>query len=318
MCVIDGGIVIGVLHIDEIFTFLSKELAMLGCELIAKHTVVVDSREQSEDQALVVQTSKDIKATIDKQKSESRMSPLQLSAQQFCKGYWTEILLIVCITLDVSSSITEYTNPPTDGLNLAEEKLQVSTGIILFVFFYEACVRIYGFRSLLLRLPFELIDLAIVFVSVIVYSLVIKDMVSSDSKTIMTLTRIIRGLRMFKVIKLIIEIVTKQRMMYNRDGFALDLSFVTPSCIAMSLPATGSRATFRNPIEEVERFLDTKFPDRYTVFNLCAEPSYGAEHFRDRVEHIPIDKHHPPRLAQVGAARPGRFWKTIARAVRGM
>jgi hypothetical protein len=231
------------------------------------------------------------------------MSALQQSARQFCRAYWTEILLIVCIILDVTASIIEYTTNPVEvqGINLAEEKQQVATGIILFVFAYEACVRVYGFRTALLRLPFEIIDLAIVAVSVIVYCLVIRDEVNSDSKSIMTLTRVIRGLRMFKVLKLIIDLIIKRRMMYNKDGFSLDLSFVTPSCLVMSMPAVGSKANFSNPIEEVERFFDTKYPDRYTIFNLCAEPSYGEERFRGRVEHLAVDKNHPPRFSQLVA-----------------
>ena len=135
VCIVDDGIVIGVLHLDEVFNFLTKELSMLGCELLSMHTIVLDSREASEeDQALTVQSSSDIEASMEKKKTEYRMSPLQLSAQQFSKGYWTEFLLICCITLDVTSSIVEYLSPaPDDGPNLPEEKLQVSNGIIRFV-----------------------------------------------------------------------------------------------------------------------------------------------------------------------------------------
>ena len=192
VCVVDDGIVVGVLNIDEVYSFLTKELSMLGCELLSKHAVVMDSREASEeDQTLVVQSISEIKADMEKKKTEYRMSPLQVGAQQFSKGYWTEFLLIICITLDVTSSVVEYLSTPSDsGTDLAEQKLEVSTCIILFVFAYEALVRIYGFRMALLYRPFELIDLSIVLVSVIVYCLVIDNMVLTSQFIHNTLSRI--------------------------------------------------------------------------------------------------------------------------------
>ena len=265
--ILDGGVLSFILHVDDIFEFLAKESVKSGGQKGRRDSLMM--KDETDDGGILVETSKEMRRRIARQTKLSTLSAFQLSAQQFCRLYWTEVLLVICIALHVTCSIVDYTNATNDPES--DDKLevgQVATGIILFVFLYDSLVRVFGFRSALLRLPFDVIDLSIVFVSVIVYCMVLKDILTSDSKSVVTLTRIIRGLRMFKVIKLIAGIVLKQRMMYNRDGFALDLSFVTSTCIAMSRPAVGSDANFANPIEEVSRFFNTKYPDRYIIFDV--------------------------------------------------
>eukprot|EP00291_Cryptomonas_curvata_P017130 CAMPEP_0172171826 /NCGR_PEP_ID=MMETSP1050-20130122/12107_1 /TAXON_ID=233186 /ORGANISM="Cryptomonas curvata, Strain CCAP979/52" /LENGTH=1269 /DNA_ID=CAMNT_0012843299 /DNA_START=441 /DNA_END=4250 /DNA_ORIENTATION=- len=296
VAVMDGGVLTFILHIDDIFSYLSKEGVKMGAGVLKKGAVF-EGLDESQDGSLSVETSEEVRARLARQSKQSALSPFQLSAQYFCKLYWTEVLLVTCILLDVACTIVDFTNIANDPQS--NEKLQVATGIILFVFLYEACVRVFGFRTALLRLPFDVIDLLIVLVSVIIYCLVLRDLLTSDSKSVLTLTRIIRGLRMFKIIRLIFGMLVKQRMMYHQDGFALDLSYITNACIAMSRPAVGSDANFANPIEEVCRFFNTKYPDRYLIFDLCTEVTYGDESFDGRVERIGIEKHNPPRLSQM-------------------
>jgi len=81
---------------------------------------------------------------------------------------------------------------------------------------------------------------------------------------------------------------------YNKDGFDLDLTYITPSIIAMSLPALGSEANFRNPMDDVVRFFDTYHKEQFWIFNLCAERSYDPQFFGGRVEHILVEDHNPP------------------------
>ncbi len=78
--------------------------------------------------------------------------------------------------------------------------------------------------------------------------------------------------------------MSKEKRRFKTDQFDLDLSFITPSIIAMGLPAEGREAAFLNKIDDVERFLDAKYGQRYVVYNLCAEKTYNThERFGGRV-----------------------------------
>jgi PTEN phosphatase family protein len=76
-------------------------------------------------------------------------------------------------------------------------------------------------------------------------------------------------------------------------------TYITPSCIAMSLPATGAEAHFRNPIDEVQRFFYTMHPSHFLIFNLCAERTYDASMFGGCLERIEVEDHNPPRMSQL-------------------
>ncbi|XP_053326021.1 putative tyrosine-protein phosphatase auxilin [Spea bombifrons] len=62
----------------------------------------------------------------------------------------------------------------------------------------------------------------------------------------------------------------------------LDISYITTRIIVMSFPAEGVELGFRNHIEDVRSFLDSRHLDRYTVFNLSPK-SYRSAKFHNRV-----------------------------------
>ncbi|XP_043849660.1 phosphatidylinositol 3,4,5-trisphosphate 3-phosphatase TPTE2-like [Dromiciops gliroides] len=126
------------------------------------------------------------------------------------------------------------------------------------------------------------------------------------------LTFVLKALRLFVLVKVFqlasekrkIEkaarkLVSENKRRYKKDGFDLDLTYVTDNVIAMSFPSSGSRSLYRNPIKEVVRFLDMKHPDCYKIYNLCSERSYNHSYFHNRVERFPIDDHNVPTVIEM-------------------
>uniref|UniRef100_A0ABI7YSJ7 Phosphatidylinositol-3,4,5-trisphosphate 3-phosphatase n=1 Tax=Felis catus TaxID=9685 RepID=A0ABI7YSJ7_FELCA len=95
------------------------------------------------------------------------------------------------------------------------------------------------------------------------------------------------------------RLVSENKRRYKKDGFDLDLTYVTERIIAMSFPSSGQQSFYRNPIKEVVRFLDTKHQDHYQVYNLCSERAYDPKYFHYRVRRIMIDDHNVPTLSEM-------------------
>ena len=54
--------------------------------------------------------------------------------------------------------------------------------------------------------------------------------------------------------------------------------------------------TFLTIIQEVIRFLESKHPECYKIYNLCSEGSYDSSYFHGRVERFEIDDHNVPTV----------------------
>lgn len=141
-------------------------------------------------------------------------------------------------------------------------------------------------------------DVVVVLSSILVYIITLASPKGDRVDVYITVARVIRFMRLVKIVKRMRRMLIANKSRYQKDGFDLSLTYVTPSCIAMSFPASGADATFLNPIDDVIRFFMTKHPKHYLLFNLCAERSYDPALFDGMVEHIEIDDRNPPTIDQ--------------------
>ncbi|XP_029106345.1 LOW QUALITY PROTEIN: putative tyrosine-protein phosphatase auxilin [Scleropages formosus] len=75
----------------------------------------------------------------------------------------------------------------------------------------------------------------------------------------------------------------------------LDISYITSRIIVMSYPAEAMEMGYRNHVEEVRSFLDSRHPDHYTVFNLSQRNYRGAK-FSNRVSECNWPSRQAPSL----------------------
>jgi len=90
--------------------------------------------------------------------------------------------------------------------------------------------------------------------------------------------------------------VSGSKKRYEDDVYNLDLTYISPRIIAMSMPGEGFlESTYRNKMSDVSKFLGEHHGDQYFVINL-SQKEYSIEKFGKRVEPFCWVDHHSPYL----------------------
>ena len=91
------------------------------------------------------------------------------------------------------------------------------------------------------------------------------------------------------------SLVSKKKHRFCYDGYDLDLTYITTRIIAMGMPSSNIEGLYRNPMEEVQKFLNTRHTEHYKVYNLCEERGYPKNSFYKQ-DVFPFKDHEAPPL----------------------
>lgn len=69
------------------------------------------------------------------------------------------------------------------------------------------------------------------------------------------------------------------------------MSYITHNIIAMGFPAESYESFYRNSMNEVVRFFNSRHMDHYKIYNLCSERKYPKTSFNGNFIEFPFDDH---------------------------
>nr|XP_004550094.1 phosphatidylinositol 3,4,5-trisphosphate 3-phosphatase TPTE2 [Maylandia zebra]XP_004550095.1 phosphatidylinositol 3,4,5-trisphosphate 3-phosphatase TPTE2 [Maylandia zebra]XP_004550096.1 phosphatidylinositol 3,4,5-trisphosphate 3-phosphatase TPTE2 [Maylandia zebra] len=252
------------------------------------------------------------KVEIDDGKEESALPDtlyynLRKRIAPFVMSFGFRLFGVTLIIVDFVLVIVDLSLPAKS--RDAGNALEAVSLTISFFFLADVLLRVYveGFK-VYFSSKLNIIDACVVIVTLVVTMVYTFSDLSGPSliPRVVTFLRFLRIIILVRVFRLAAQkkelekvtrrMISENKRRYQKDGFDLDLTYVTDRVIAMSFPSSGKQAFYRNPIREVARFLDTKHEGHYKVYNLCSEKGYDPQFFHYRVERVFIDDHNVPSL----------------------
>lgn len=225
----------------------------------------------------------------------------------FVMSFGFRIFGVVLIIVDIVLVIVDLSLPVRS--REVGNALEVVSLVISFFFLIDVLLRVYVEKfKVYFSSRLNILDACVVVVTLVVTMTYTFTDLSEASliPRVVTFLRFLRIIILVRVFRLAAQkkelekvtrrMISENKRRYQKDGFDLDLTYVTDRVIAMSFPSSGKQSFYRNPIKEVARFLDTKHEDHYKVYNLCSEKGYDPQFFHYRVERVFIDDHNVPSL----------------------
>lgn len=220
------------------------------------------------------------------------------------------VLVVFLVLVIVELALVQDRLPPP-----AEAIIEIFTLLFAAFFCGEVALRIVGQGKVFFCKSFEVVDLVVIVLATVMtvaYVIVDDHLINSAVNIGVSVTRLIvigRVVRIFFWAKVLYEQRTLKRYIrskvsqnkrrYMKDGYDLDLTYVTDRVIAMSFPSSGSESLYRNSIQEVGNFLDHMHFGHYRVYNLCSEKEYDTSYFHHQVQRIHIDDHNVPKFTDL-------------------
>lgn len=254
----------------------------------------------------------DAKVEIDDGKDESAepdtmYNNIRKKITPFVMSFGFRILGVILILVDFVLVIVDLSLPAKS--REVGDVLEAVSLTISFFFLIDVLLRVYveGFR-VYFRSKLNIVDACVVVITLVVTMIYTFTDLTGTSliPRVVTFLRFLRIIILVRVFRLAAQkkelekvtrrMVSENKRRYQKDGFDLDLTYVTDRVIAMSFPSSGKQSFYRNPIREVARFLDTKHEEHYKVYNLCSEKGYDPQFFHYKVERVFIDDHNVPSL----------------------
>eukprot|EP00928_Gymnodinium_smaydae_P082298 TRINITY_DN6566_c0_g2_i1.p1 TRINITY_DN6566_c0_g2~~TRINITY_DN6566_c0_g2_i1.p1 ORF type:complete len:1214 (-),score=201.41 TRINITY_DN6566_c0_g2_i1:217-3858(-) len=219
-------------------------------------------------------------------------------------SFAVQTLVFLVIAFDCVLTIITFTaayNPDQVIYDVADWLVVIVLSLdVLGRFFVEGCAFLRGKLNVfeLLLVPFTIVEVFVL----------------KDSNLPLPLLRVLRpafrGVRLIRVTLRAIEKMNQyserlrrqlsgDRIRFTQDGFDLDLAYINPQIIAMSMPAVGKLAWLHNSERDVARFLNERHGNKYLVVNVAKEVQYPTEGFFHRCLSFPIAKDSVPSLADL-------------------